>query len=175
MSNLAGEDDGVAHATDAVDLGGGVLCRRATPPDVLPALRMILGASGHLAEEAQAADFMRITTRRGVQLSDIHVADTREGLIWAVLPMLSPGRTMLLMGASVHFAGEYLPAVRQVIENVCQKFADRGVQLAQALLDPADPHTLQSYMSAGFERMAELIYLHRTLRRAPAPPPLPPA
>jgi ribosomal protein S18 acetylase RimI-like enzyme len=175
VSNLVGEDDGVEGAMDAVDLGGGVICRRAAPPDVLPALQMILGMNGQLAEESQAADFMRITARRGVQLSDIFVADTSEGLAWAVLPMLSPGRTMLLMGASVRFAGEFYPAVRQVMERVCRLFAARGVQLAQALLDPSDPLSIQTYMDSGFERMAELIYLHRALRRAPAPPSLPAA
>jgi ribosomal protein S18 acetylase RimI-like enzyme len=80
---------------------------------------------------------------------------------------------MLLFTAPVEFAGNHTGAIESVIEEVCKHFAARDVQLAQMLLDPADGITIEAFKRCRFRHMAELIYLHRTLRRAPAPPPPP--
>lgn len=150
-----------------------VVCRPARPDDVVPALRMILGVSTQLAEETQAADFMRFTARRGVSLSDIWVAQAGKRLIWSVLPMVSPGRTVLLFGAPAAFAGGRTAAVWETLDRVCADYTARGVQLVQTLLDPADEVTISVYLERGFQWMAELIYMQRAIRRATAPPPLP--
>jgi mycothiol synthase len=169
LSNLLGNQDGVADPAR-----GDVLCRPATGADVTPALRLILGSSGRLADESQVMDFIRFTSRRGLGLSDLQVVLVRDSLVWAVLPMVSPGRTMLLFTAPVEFAGNHTAAIETTIENICRHFASRDVQLAQMLLDPADEITISAYKRCRFQHMAELIYLHRTLRRAPAPQALPP-
>jgi mycothiol synthase len=168
LSNLLGNRDDVVDTSNA-----DVLSRPATGADVVPALRLILGSAGRLAEESQVMDFIRFTTRRGAGLSDLQVVLVREHLVWAVLPMVSPGRTMLLFTAPVEFAGNHTSAIESTVEEICKHFASRDVQLAQMLLDPADEITIAAYKRCRFQHMAELIYLHRTLRKAPAPPPLP--
>jgi ribosomal protein S18 acetylase RimI-like enzyme len=139
----------------------------------VPALQMILGADGKLADESQAGEFLRFTASRGVPLSDLWLGEADGRLLWATLPIVSPGRTMLLLGASARWAKSRPDAVSMVIESVCRDFAQRDVQLAQVLIDPADQPTIDAYVAGGFARMAELLYLQRHIRRAHAPPPLP--
>jgi mycothiol synthase len=169
LSNLLGNRDQVMNGSRS-----DIVSRVATGAEVVPALRLILGSNGRLAEESQVMDFIRFTSHRGAGLSDLHVVLVREQLVWAVLPMVSPGRTMLLFTAPVEFAGDHAGAIELAIDGVCKHFAARDVQLAQMLLDPADEITIGAFKHCGFRHMAELIYLHRSIRRAPAPPPLPP-
>jgi ribosomal protein S18 acetylase RimI-like enzyme len=141
--------------------------------EITPALRLILGAGGYLADESQVADFLRLAGIRGIRLADLWLAEIDRQMVWAVLPMVSPGRTMLMFGAPAKFAGGRTDAVLQTLDAVCREFAWRNIQLAQALLDPSDEPTIDLYIAGGFRRMAELLYLQRTLRRTIAPPPLP--
>jgi mycothiol synthase len=158
----------VQESTEA----NGVVWRQARADDVVPALCMILGVAGRAAEESQAADFMRFTATRGVSLSEMWVAEYGKTLLWAVLPMVSPGRTVLLFGAPAAFAGNTPAVVRETLERVCRHFGHHDIQLAQALIDPTDELTIDEYLDAGFQWMAELIYLQRSIRRTTAPPPL---
>lgn len=141
--------------------------------EVAPALRLILGSGGYLADEAQVADFLRLAALRGIRLADLWLAEIERRMVWAVLPMVSPGRTMLMFGAPAKFAGSRTDAVVQTLDAACRQFTQRNVQLAQALLEPADELTINLYQAAGFRQMAELLYLQRTLRRTVTPPPLP--
>ena len=168
LSNLLGRRN-----DEDCDAPGDVISRAATGADVVPALRLILGANGRAADESQAMDFIRFTTRRGVNLSDLWVLLARDHLVWATLPMISPGRTMLLFTAPVEFAGKHISAVESAIGEVCGHFALRDVQLAQILLDPGETPTISTYERCGFKRMAELVYLQRTIKRAAVPTPLP--
>jgi ribosomal protein S18 acetylase RimI-like enzyme len=168
LSNLLGKREGLVESSASEPIS-----RPATGADVVPALRLVLGSNGRLADESQVTDFLRFTNRRGVSLSDLQVMLMREQLIWALLPMVSPGRTMLMFTAPVEFASGHIAAVETTIENVCKHFASRDVQLAQMLLDPADDVTIMTYKRCGFRHMAELYYLNRTVRRAQPPPPLP--
>ena len=154
MSNLIGGDDG---AKSRLVTDPRPTCRPAVADEVVPALQLILGVADHPAEESQAADFMRFTAHRGVNLNETWIAELNGRMIWAVLPMVSPGRTMLVLGASAQFAGGRSSAVVQTLERVCDRFADKGVQLAQVLLDPLDAPTIDAYLAAGFQQMAELI------------------
>ena len=97
---------------------------------------------------------------------------TGEWLLWSALPMVSPGRTMLLFGAPAPVADAAALAVG--VEAVCEHHAARGVQLAQALIDPADAATTAAYAARAFTPVAELLYLQRSVRRSAAAPPTPP-
>jgi ribosomal protein S18 acetylase RimI-like enzyme len=93
-------------------------------------------------------------------------------MLWAVLPILSAGRTMLLFAPSDAPPPNLAPAVGELLETVCSQFASRNIQLAQALLDPGDEPGRRVLESHGFVRMAELIYLNALIRRPLSPPAL---
>jgi ribosomal protein S18 acetylase RimI-like enzyme len=163
LSNLDQE-----HDASALD------CRPATPAQIPAALRLILSNSAFDATDSQIADFIRFSEQRGIHLADLQVISAGGRLLWAVLPMVNPGRTALLFAAPVRTAKSHPTAVDLAIESICQRLAAQNVQLAQALLDPSDQATIDAYAHRGFSRMAELIYLHRALRPTLTPPTAPP-
>src|SRR5439155_1633735 len=56
---------------------------------------------------------------------------------------------------------------------VMDQYRQRGVQLAQVLLEPIESPMLGFYQSVSFQIMAELIYLQATPKRGTMPPSLP--
>ncbi len=139
----------------------------------MSALRLVLATDGRVADEAQAVDFMRFTARRGISLNDVWVVPDVSGrrLLWSALPMVSPGRTMLLFGSPASVSDP--AALAAGVDAVCDHHGARGVQLAQALLDPADLATAAAYAGRRFAPVAELLYLQRSVRRSAAVPPTP--
>lgn len=164
------------------NLPANVVCRPALREEISLGLRLILGAGGAAADDEQVVDFMQFALRRGIGLADLWLAertDPRTGqrmLAWTLLPVASPGRTLLLLGPShpPHGRGGELAAIIEtLVERVCEHFAARGVQLAQVLLDPADARSRGLYEGRGFRRVAELVYLQGSPRRKAAAPALP--
>jgi ribosomal protein S18 acetylase RimI-like enzyme len=132
---------------------------------------MILGTRGVPADPSGIADFMKYAANRGMSLALIWVAVKADVLGWAGLPMASPGRTVMLLAADATMIAD-ASAVTAGIDAVCRHFAGQNFQLIQALVDPAESATLGMYADRGFGPMAELIYMHRTIRKMamPAPP-----
>ena len=149
-------------------------CRPASAGEVVPALRLILSTHDRLADESHAADFMRFTASRGISLTDVWVVTDPAAvrLLWAALPMVSPGRTMLLFAAPTPVSDP--DAMDAGVGAVCREYGRRGVLLAQVLLDPADADTAATYLLNGFQQVAELLYLQRATRRSAPAPPVPP-
>jgi mycothiol synthase len=150
-----------------------VLYRPAGHEQVHPGLRLILGSDGRLADEAMVVDFLQFAMQRGIDLNDLWVADQGGRVTWAVLPIVSPGRTMLILAPGGRPRGERGDEVaRALVEAVCEHCLARGVALAQVLLDPADAAARGVYLGGSFRQMAELLYLQADVRRTyPAPPP----
>jgi mycothiol synthase len=148
-------------------------CRPVQTAEVVPALQLILGSEGRLAEPQQAMELMKFTAQRGINLADIWVCQRRGDIVWAALPVVSPGRTVLFFGTSATVEGVDASVMDAGIEAVSGHYARMGTQLAQMLLDPADQATVGIYRRHQFRVMAELIYLQRTIRRAKPPGPLP--
>jgi mycothiol synthase len=140
--------------------------------EVALALSMILGSRGVPADKSQVADFMRYAAGRDLSLLLIWVAVDDGVMGWAGLPMLNPGRTVLLLAPDATMIADP-SAATAAIESICQHFAVRGAQLAQVLIDPAEGATVELYTSRGFRVMAELLYMHRAIRRTAMPSPLP--
>lgn len=151
-----------------------VTCRPAAPDEVATALRLVLGSAGAPADDAHVFDFAQFAARRGIDVAQTWLADVGGELAWAVLPIVSPGRTMLLLGPSgaPRHAG-HAAAAGMVVDAVCAHFAGRGVQLAQVLLDPPDTPSHRLYERQGFARVAQLVYLQVAARRRATPPPVP--
>jgi mycothiol synthase len=148
-------------------------CRLVRPNEVIAALRMVLGSDGQPAEEAQAVELMKFTAQRGINLADIWIYESDGWLRWATLPVPSPGRTVLYFGTAASVVGAELEPMIAGLDAISNHFASRDFQIAQVLLDPEDPQSIAAYSQSGFQRMAELMYLQRTVRRISAPAPLP--
>ena len=115
-------------------------------------------------------DFLEFSLHRGIDLNDIWVAEGDGRVVWAMLPIVSPGRTMLLLGPPGDSRAD---VAGTLADAVCEHFAGRGVQLAQVLLEPADTGARDLYLSRSFHQMAELQYLQAELRRPLPAPTLP--
>ena len=149
--------------------------RPASREEVAEALRLVLGSPTHPADESHVVDFMQFALRRGINVADAWLAERGGVIAWALLPIVSPGRTMLLLtpgGAPAEPADR--GAAGDLINAVCEHFGGRQVQLAQVLLDPSDAALHRLYEGRSFARVAQLIYLHVTARRKAPPPALPP-
>jgi ribosomal protein S18 acetylase RimI-like enzyme len=136
---------------------------------------VVLGSADRPADETQVYDFMQFAARRGINVAGTWLAE-RDGMIaWAVLPIVSPGRTALILGPGGAPADPaFRTAAGDLIDAVCAHSGAGDVQLAQVLLDPADPAAHHLYEGRSFRRVAQLIYLQGVPRRKAAPPPLPP-
>ena len=150
-------------------------CRPAARDELGSALAVVLGTAGHPTDDGHVLDFLTFAQGRGINVSAAWVAEAGGSIAWAVLPVVSPGRTMLLLtpgGAPADPACRR--AAGELVEAVCAHYAARDVQLAQVLLDPADAASQRLYGARSFERVAHLIYLQAAPRRKATPPVLPP-
>ena len=163
LSNLLG-------GGDARPAAGPAECGAATKEEAAAAVAVILGGGGPPADEARVTEFLEFAAQRGIDLALLQVALAGERILWAALPVLSPGKTMLVLHPGSPPAGV---DVEPVLRAVCDLAASQGIQLAQALIDPTDAATLALFAREGFATMAELLYLHRLVRKALPPPPLP--
>ena len=152
----------------------GAILRRAQRPEVHRCLQLILGANGRPPAEEHVVDFLRFCVYRAIDMNDMWVATDPAGrIIWAILPVISPGRTMLL------FSPTHVPVdtkdtfARPLVERVLAEYRQRAVDLAQVLLDPSESAALRVFAECGFETLAELIYLDREVRRRPGDEALP--
>jgi hypothetical protein len=165
LSNLLGFRDGRADGSSPVTV------RPATPAEYEPALRLILTPSGGTPDIRAIQEFISFTAERGIGLDGLHVALQNGRIVSAILPVISPGRTMLLLCPATGQGKPAEAATARVIDPVCEYGRQNGIELAQALVDPHDASLHAVLNEGGFVRMAELYYLHVQ----PAPDtPLPP-
>lgn len=122
------------------------------------------------AQPQQVGEFFQFAGDRGIDIQNLWLAGAGGRLAWAILPVLSPGKTMLLLTASVR---PNWPDPGPLIDAVCQRFATCGIQLAQVLVAKDDPEGRELFLRRRFKEIAELLYLHVAIRRNPAPPTLP--
>jgi ribosomal protein S18 acetylase RimI-like enzyme len=77
----------------------------------------------------------------------------------ALLPVISPGRTVLLLAPSSAQGKATEAGTRQLIGPMCAYCAGLDLCLAQTLVDAQDPALERAFVDEGFTRMAELYYL----------------
>ncbi len=133
---------------------------------------MILSGPGHPPSATQVVDFIQSTTQRRIDLSAMWVAESRGKLVWAALPILNPGKTLLLLTGS-NIADSVYPAAVQLVTELCEYFRQRNVHLAQVLFEPDHSQARMLFSDLGFTQVAELIYLQGTVPRIAKSPPLP--
>jgi mycothiol synthase len=140
------------------------LYRPVAPGEIDDALRLILATDRKVATDDQVLDFLSFAMHRGMDLNQIRIAEQAGRMVWAVLPVPSPGRTMLLLSPPRVTQPLSDTVAPQLIADVLAHFTAQGVHLAQVLIDPRDTSAIALYQACGFENLAELIYLHRAVR-----------
>lgn len=153
---------------DVVAAGAPGEHRPAQPNEVPDALGALLGGGGAPADPARVTEFIEFTSHRGIDMADLWLARRGGRIVWAALPIISPGKTMLVVagGASPADAGP-------VVDALCDLARGRGVHLAQTLLDPADEASRELFKRHGFAELTELLYLHVLVRKPLPAPALP--
>jgi mycothiol synthase len=153
---------------------GELICRPAWRDELSAGLRIILAASSRPADDEQILDFLRLAVQRGIDLNRMWLAERKGKLLWALLPIVSPGRTMLLLAPSIAPPNGEESAARTLIGRVVEHYSHQEVRLAQVLLDPSDSTAHRLFVASGFQRLAELVYLQKVVRGGEQPPALPP-
>lgn len=144
----------------------GFTYRQVQRHEIEPALRLILATDQGLATDDTVLDFLGFAIQRKIDVNLIWIATDGQSIIWALLPITSPGKTMLLFTPARIPAGTPTPAARELTNRICEHYKNQQMQLAQFLLDPEDASITELYISCGFEVLAELIYLHKPVNGA---------
>ncbi|HEY1922802.1 MAG TPA: GNAT family N-acetyltransferase [Tepidisphaeraceae bacterium] len=132
---------------------------------------MILAAPGHNPSIAQITEFIQSAGQRRIDVSQMWVAESRGKLVWAVLPVLNPGKTLLLLAGS-NIVDSVIPAATQLVSELCDYYRERDVHLAQVLFEPTHTQARLLFGDLGFIQVAELIYLQGYVPRVAKAPPL---
>ena len=142
--------------------------RVAAPQDTQTeqGLRLILGHAGRPAADSAVVDFLRYAIARRIDLSQMRVAEIDGRIVWATLPIVSPGRTALLLCPDTPPAE--LGDAAECLRATCAAAFAGGTRLAQVLCEPDARGLRQVAADAGFGPLAELIYLSRAVPRWPA-------
>lgn len=160
LSNFLGRSDGP-------EPGGRAEYRPARAEEIHAALALILGSGPSPAGQEHVLDFLQFASSRGIDVNATWVIASDGRPLWAILPILNPGRTALLLSPPRRPEGL---DVIGLIEAVCEDLSRRDVQLAQCLIDPPDNAGRAILQSLGFKQMAELLYLQVGVARSIAPP-----
>lgn len=149
-------------------------CRPADRLEIHSALQMILGHQGRFATNEQVIDFLRLSISRKMSVNDIWIAAYDSRMAWAVMPVLNPGRTLLLLAPRIPRRTEDTTAAQSLIAKVrAEHPSANSAQMIQVLIDSDDQHSQSAWEEIGFETMAELIYLNAAVRDVPDEKPLP--
>jgi hypothetical protein len=137
------------------------------------AIRLIISPVSANPDPRQVYEFLQIAQSHRADAGGLWVAAHEQRLVSAVLPIVSPGRTMLLFPPA-HIQGQFQrAATAQLIQTICSRAAADGIHLAQVLLDPGDSEVSATVISCSFNRLAELLYMQCPVPHGLRPPSLP--
>jgi mycothiol synthase len=157
----------------SVSGGQPIACRQVQRHEIEPALRLMLADADGLASDEQVLDFLAFTMQRRLDINQLWAALQDDRVLWAMLPVTSPGGTVLFFSPTRLTKKTPLRAIRELTAAVGEEMRSRGIELAQLLLDPRDQPVIHAYTTCGFEQLAELLYLQRTVPPAMKMPEIP--
>src|SRR5262249_52685797 len=137
--SMAGLSNSIGRSNDpaGLDQHPGIECRPVIHSEIESALRLILATESGLAKDDAILDFCSYAVERKIDTGAIWIAVHDRRIVWAMLPVPSPGRTMLMFAPTVLFVQTPPVAITMLSTEVCRHHAMRGVQLAQMLIDPS--------------------------------------
>src|SRR5258708_6547716 len=136
LSNSGQQHD--APPASSPDTSVGVQCRCVARHETDAALRLLLAGPHGRASDEQVRGFLSIASHRGLDPGAMWVAVDGSQLLWALLPVVSPGRTMLLLTPPHLPKLPQLNLIGSLVDKVCDVHRGKGIELAQMLLDPAE-------------------------------------
>jgi mycothiol synthase len=155
-----------------LELSVGAAIRPASDSELQPAVRLIVGNSSGHADEMQVREFLRLAHAHRQDAGGIWVAEEGGRISSALMPVVSPGKTMLLFIPGHLHGSQQEMLTKRLVDAVCARAQDEGVHLAQSLLEVHDEALQTLMVSCGFSRLAELLYLQAMVSKV-AEPPLP--
>lgn len=132
-----------------------------------------LVSDGGISDPSRVQRFLEYAHENAVSLDRMWGrlgADDR--LLESVLVVPNPGRTAMFF-ASPATDRASVRSIGEVIDHAVRELDPEHVQLAQTLIDPAEPRQREAFAAGGFEELAHLSYLERPLRKARHVPPPP--
>jgi mycothiol synthase len=150
-----------------------ILTRPAADHELPEAVRQLIAHSPLECDASQYGELLRLAARHRGNAGGMRIALHQDRMLASVLPVTSPGRTMLLFVPPRHSDPLRRQALARLIDEVCAQAVIDGIVLAQVLLDHADGVTDSLLGLCGFRRLAELLYLHLPVARGVAPPAMP--
>lgn len=149
--------------------GSDFVVRPVRRDEVEVALRLVLAGAVGTGDAASVAEFLRLAVARGLDVTSLWViADGRDQLVWAALPLALAGRAMLVMVPPRLRPGLQSKHVSELIASTLLEARRGGATIAQALVDPEHRAVCRVLVESGFEDVAELVYLARRVDK-PSP------
>jgi len=117
---------------------------------------------------------LRYAERRGLSFDHCLVARENDRIVASCLCIDAPGRTSSVFVPGISYEPEVGEAVVRLLDETIRLGRERNVQILQATVEPGVSHESQLLAQAGFEWLAELIYLDSDVTKPlPMGPPLP--
>lgn len=133
--------------------------------EIETALRLILAGASGVATDQAVVDFLQLSVWRGLDLTAIWVAvDPKGKVVWAVMPVTSPGKSVLLLVPPKLRPGVSDVHVAEICASACIEPRHENYNLAQVIIDPQSKAVIRSLGHGGFEPVAVLMYLAREVR-----------
>jgi ribosomal protein S18 acetylase RimI-like enzyme len=165
LENMAGLSNFFRPRDPLPEGAGQPDCRLVERHEIEAALRLILADHNGLASDEAVLDFLAFALQRKIDVNQIWAAVINDRIVWALLPITSPGRTMLLFTPNRVPAATPIDAARALARALCAHWQPQ-MHLAQLLLDPTDQTVRDLYVGCGFEVLAELIYLQKAVQES---------
>ncbi len=163
---MATLDDRFAFSGEADPLAGVVF---APVPVVRRREMMTLLMTGNAHSSRTAVDqFFGSTASQSLDLQDFwgaFRADAEGEAIASLLLVRSPGRTAIVFVSPLLDDADKQPIVSTLIHRALAVQDTDDVHLAQALLEPSQSREAEALTSAGFHKLAHLVYMQRPTER----------
>lgn len=147
---------------------------RPVPPDRRREALERLGRGGLPLTDAQARGVSEAAEQAGVDFEQLWGAfDAHDRLEAAALLVYRPGRTAMIFSSPPRRDAE-VETHAALLRRLSASAKPIDAALVQAMVDPEDRLEIEALGRAGFQTLAELMYMQRSIPRRPAdPPPLP--
>jgi len=133
-------------------------------PMVPEALQFIAGGTRRDALVESQARYVEQTIRaRNAQAVRLWWARRWRGPVAAAVVLENPGRTGMLLHSAWQSPGVDGEALIELLRGIGEDAIQGGLSLVQSLQSPQDQADAQALTAAGYQRLAELIYMKRDL------------